>query len=207
MVKSKAGDPIILDPRDAIAVSKCLVNMQPEKGIPTTRETWRPLGRNMSNPFQFDRQYLQTIELARLRTMDRQQERRVAAYAAGPPPNLAVGFTHTGDLFNPDPDGNRYVNPLSRSASSPAMATFSRTTSGVLHSTSRLTGGAGFPKNAYDQGQQSLRGTHLPGYQGFVPGFTTDNVSLGKSISRASLALGRKRDRLEDVPRPLPFAM
>ncbi|CAK9118669.1 unnamed protein product [Durusdinium trenchii] len=181
---NKSGDPVILDPRDAMAVSKCQVKMQPPKGVPTTRETWRPLWKNHSNPFQFDRQYLQAIELARLRTMEKQQDRRLKALT-GPSPSLAVGFTHTADLFNPE-DGNRYHNPLSRSASSPAMATFQRHTNALSNCTAVLTGGRGFEKNCYDQGTQPLRGTHLPGYQGYVPGFSTNNLSLGKCFSPAT---------------------
>eukprot|EP00913_Durusdinium_trenchii_P013598 g12768.t1 len=122
----------------------------------------------------------------------------------GPSPSLAVGFTHTADLFNPE-DGNRYHNPLSRSASSPAMATFQRHTNALSNCTAVLTGGRGFEKNCYDQGTQPLRGTHLPGYQGYVPGFSTNNLSLGKCFSPATTALGRFRDGVQGLPRPMPF--
>ena len=41
-------------------------------------------------------------------------------------------------------------------------------TNALSNCTAVLTGGHGFEKNCYDQGTQPLRGTHLPGYQGYV---------------------------------------
>lgn len=212
MPRLRSGDPVIMDPRDAMEVSKCLVKMAPPKGIPTTAETWRPLWKNSSNPYQFDRQYLQTIEIASLRMMEKQQDRRLKRLT-GPSANLAVGFTHTADLFNPL-DGNRYHSPLARSASSPAMATFNRHTNAMSNSTMQLsrspskpTGGHGFQKSCFEQGKLPLRGTQLPGYQGYVPGFATQNLSLGKCFSTATTALGRFRDGIQDVPKPMPFVV
>eukprot|EP00435_Cladocopium_sp_Y103_P032828 s1809_g8.t1 len=124
----------------------------------------------------------------------------------GPSGNLAVGFTHTADLFNPF-DGNRYHSPLARSASSPAMATFNRHTNPMSNTTMQLTGGHGFQKSCFEQGKLPLRGTHLPGYQGYVPGFATQNLSLGKCFSTATTALGRFRDGVQDVPKPMPFVV
>ena len=70
-----------------------------------------------------------------------------------------------------------------------------------------LTGGHGFQKSVFEQGTLPLRGTHLPGYQGYVPGFNTENLTLGKCFSTATTALGRFRDGVQGTPKPMPFVL
>eukprot|EP00931_Biecheleriopsis_adriatica_P107986 TRINITY_DN82319_c0_g1_i1.p1 TRINITY_DN82319_c0_g1~~TRINITY_DN82319_c0_g1_i1.p1 ORF type:complete len:234 (-),score=27.94 TRINITY_DN82319_c0_g1_i1:83-736(-) len=214
---NKSGEPVINDPRDALLVHPCEVKYFQNKGVPAHRETWRPLWKNHNVPYQYDKKYLAAIEHARMHATERQQKEawRRGQGRTDPMAATVSGFSHTGHVFTDDPEGRERYNPMmSRTLSEPGMRSFPRKAHGHANSTFCLTGGVGAGKNILGSsqgfgiscaGMHDLKGAHIPGYRGFVPGMHTENLALSTGFSKATNTLGRLRSGIEGMPLPAPF--
>mmetsp|Transcript_78448 Transcript_78448/g.141549 ORF Transcript_78448/g.141549 Transcript_78448/m.141549 type:complete len:192 (-) Transcript_78448:54-629(-) len=164
---------------------------------------WRPLFKNQNNPAQFDKHALNLIEMARMKCADEQFNRRTRTPGMA---STAVGWSHGTESL----DVSGRWTGVSRTASLPGNCTRTFNTKALpgTQSVFRLTGGTGL--NRHELGSspgvapEQIRGAHIPGYTGFVPGFNTDSLAIANNFSRGTIALGRQRDGFEDSKPPLP---